>query len=458
MLLTSFPLATTSWSLSCKQASVQATPLHTFAPLTVHEHGIVILEIKVGDDELPSGSYELHVIESAPLLEATARNLFVSRVDGRRIYAVLTDATLPSRHGTAEHSLVCMCVEELVEIVRPLLQSAILGVPNPLNDEPLPALNTSVMLRSSPAYRITFTLLSEQPVHSKVDMPSAFEEHFSSTLASVAHLADFAVDFQWKPFSDLPITPERRHGGYRLTAAQQATFVNGAWTIDQSISKHPQVHFLLYVAPTRWSPLQIDAPTSSALDRHSFWYPQWGGVYIADDRGVDAKDAASRAFRVFEQQFRILVGLDDIHNSEDAFEAGFAVDRLTWQRMLLEHREARTTIQQLHNLVARIPNMPVPSSLPATLGRIEHDLSGHSKGSAGSNAASLNEAYGRVKRARHAADAAFFDPSMLARLYFPQEHKLGVYAPLFFPTLFPIAVATLRFLADCLKSILLSRR
>lgn len=85
---------------------VQAIPLHTFALSTVQEQGIIEVEVKVNDEaeeELASGSYELHLIESAPLLEVIARNLFISRIDGRRIYAVLTDAAFPSRHGTVIH-------------------------------------------------------------------------------------------------------------------------------------------------------------------------------------------------------------------------------------------------------------------------------------------------------------------------------------------------------------------
>ena len=47
---------------------------------------------------------------------------------------------------------------------------------------------------------------------------------------------------------------------------------------------------------------------------------------------------------------------------------------------------------------------------------------------------------------------AFFNPGMLAMLYFPPEHKYAVYTPLFAPISAPLIVATLKELASILKA------
>lgn len=47
-------------------------------------------------------------------------------------------------------------------------------------------------------------------------------------------------------------------------------------------------------------------------------------------------------------------------------------------------------------------------------------------------------AYGEAKQAHDKAETAFFDPDMLALLYFPEEHKWAVYLPLFLPLWFPL--------------------
>lgn len=46
--------------------------------------------------------------------------------------------------------------------------------------------------------------------------------------------------------------------------------------------------------------------------------------------------------------------------------------------------------------------------------------------------------------AQSLASQAYFDPSMLALLYFPDEHKYAVYTPLFGPVAVPLLVALLR--------------
>jgi phosphatidylinositol glycan class S len=47
-------------------------------------------------------------------------------------------------------------------------------------------------------------------------------------------------------------------------------------------------------------------------------------------------------------------------------------------------------------------------------------------------------------RAAELAEAAFFDHTMVAQLYFPNEHKFAVYMPLFVPIAVPIILALLR--------------
>lgn len=47
-------------------------------------------------------------------------------------------------------------------------------------------------------------------------------------------------------------------------------------------------------------------------------------------------------------------------------------------------------------------------------------------------------------RASVHASKAFFNPNMVAMLYFPTEHKYAVYTPLFAPVAVPLVVAAIR--------------
>ena len=50
----------------------------------------------------------------------------------------------------------------------------------------------------------------------------------------------------------------------------------------------------------------------------------------------------------------------------------------------------------------------------------------------------LAEAAAEAKQAYVSAERAFFDPSMLALLYFPSEQKYAIYIPLFLPIMIPV--------------------
>jgi phosphatidylinositol glycan class S len=47
-------------------------------------------------------------------------------------------------------------------------------------------------------------------------------------------------------------------------------------------------------------------------------------------------------------------------------------------------------------------------------------------------------------RAIELAEKAFFDPTMVSMLYFPDEHKYAIYMPLFVPISVPLIMALLK--------------
>jgi phosphatidylinositol glycan class S len=49
-----------------------------------------------------------------------------------------------------------------------------------------------------------------------------------------------------------------------------------------------------------------------------------------------------------------------------------------------------------------------------------------------------------VSLAQHVSNLAYFDPTLLPLLYFPQEHKYAVYTPLFGPVSVPLVMGLVR--------------
>ncbi|KAG8186087.1 hypothetical protein JTE90_003170, partial [Oedothorax gibbosus] len=50
----------------------------------------------------------------------------------------------------------------------------------------------------------------------------------------------------------------------------------------------------------------------------------------------------------------------------------------------------------------------------------------------------LLEGFAKAQAAFVASDEAFFDPSLLALLYFPEDQKYAIYIPLFLPISIPV--------------------
>lgn len=57
---------------------------------------------------------------------------------------------------------------------------------------------------------------------------------------------------------------------------------------------------------------------------------------------------------------------------------------------------------------------------------------------------STPQALSHASAALEAASRAYFDPSMLSLLYFPDEHKYAVYTPLFGPVAVPLVVSVIK--------------
>ena len=307
----------------------------------------------------------------------------------------------------------------------------------------LPKLDTDTILRSSLAYTLTISIISITPLN--IDVLPALKARLLPTIKAISHLARMKVDVQLKPHSSpsfQPLPNPDNPEEFLLSKEQQAIFVNGEWNIHNTISRHPQIQFLLWIVPKQFVPLTVATENPAQDDPHSFWYPQHGGVYVLNDASPSTLD---RAFVVFERHLCTLMGLERNVLGIDSSEE-FALDRLTMQHMQLEYKEALKTLEQFKGLVDSNPSMPVPAQLALKFDTIMTDLKSQSNTSLDSKEMSLNERFGIVKEARHAAEALFFSPEMFPRSYYPKEHKLGVYGPLFFPVLLPIIAAIIRYI------------
>lgn len=213
------------------------------------------------------------------------------------------------------------------------------------------------------------------------------------------------------------------------------------------------LHFVLFLPSDAHRPLRIRNPTTSETIANPAWIvPQWGGVVVWNREGDGDRlappltlDELAEPLRLFSKQLAQLLGVafEQVSDSESALY--FAVQGLLWRRTLESARSTIETLGSTVRLVDKIPNLGVGTTvrgqfllalerlneLAALLGAdTQQDI--------------LPKALDLAYSAQAHASRAFFDPSMLAMLYFPDEHKYAVYTPLFGPLFVPLLVALVR--------------
>jgi GPI-anchor transamidase subunit S len=205
---------------------------------------------------------------------------------------------------------------------------------------------------------------------------------------------------------------------------------------------------------------------------NSFLLPQWGGIYIHNLNSLPehlgfvslSNSELHPAFSTFSRQLLTLLGVPQlptgIHAGKNALTR-WQLDALLRRRAKENVENSQDTLSSIIKLVDQIENMPVGRNVRDTvqdsLSALEQvwcqqhpiykgfiwfncfqfqtfALAGHS----------AKQALQYSSQALTLASKAFFDPSMLALLYFPAEHKAAVYSPLFASGLLPLVLTAIK--------------
>ncbi|KAK0545972.1 hypothetical protein OC845_004827 [Tilletia horrida] len=253
------------------------------------------------------------------------------------------------------------------------------------------------------------------------------------------------------------------------------------------------LHLLLYIPAADRRPLVLrDPATGNASNAHAWMIPQWGGVVLYNPPSSSLHNTAkivpglrvdelAEPIRLWTSQLKTLLGLRHKPAAETPFcssvsrnDAGEAcvprrlpADLLAIRRLVESAREAVATLASTARLVRKIPNLGVgsevkgdvqaaldllaqlDSSLQSGRGEVPADGTGTEESQ---DALSLQHALSLASLSSTLASRAFFHPSMLGLLYFPEEHKYAVYTPLFGPVAVPLVFAVLRELVSWRKA------
>ncbi|KAF9444833.1 hypothetical protein P691DRAFT_763033 [Macrolepiota fuliginosa MF-IS2] len=331
------------------------------------------------------------------------------------------------------------------------------------------------VVQYSPQYRLAFTLLNEDASTgssaSNWDIQAGLAQRVKPILDKLQPLHNFTIESQVQYHGRLAFKPQAIGDvSYGLTAEDLTVFINSAeWSLSSSASNDPVLHFVLFIPSATRRPLHILTSDAQISRSKSFLLPQWGGITIynppIDILGKNADLPArvnDQVFQEFSRQLLTLLGVPFLpngvqtHQSDISSLSDWQIDALMRRRALENAKGAHETLTSIVKLVDQIENMPVKEDVK---GDVQGALDALEKVSPSLHslpfrlltndpqtfaASSLQDTFRYSAEATTLASRAFFNPGMLALLYFPAEHKYAVYTPLFASAVIPLFVAALK--------------
>lgn len=182
---------------------------------------------------------------------------------------------------------------------------------------------------------------------------------------------------------------------------------------------------------------------------NAFILPQWGGIVVNNFPSDTAShvrmtpDHLEGIFHAFRLQLFSLLGIPELPAGVVSLDcmpiSRWQMDTLFRQRSLENVVSTTETLDSIIKLVGQIENMPVKEDVK---GDIQDALDCLELAYKSSDSAELALEYSA--RALTLSSRAFFNPGMLALLYFPPEHTYAIYAPLFAPVSLPLIAPVVR--------------
>ena len=235
------------------------------------------------------------------------------------------------------------------------------------------------------------------------------------------------------------------------------------------VSSRPSFNFIAYVPTLAQTPLHIesDAEINNMKDANSFLVPRWGGVSIWNLYNTTSRTRKHfddvTMMRIVITQLRLLLGLQPEEQQEKLGNVQYlprTENLITlWEkdfmsRLKLEENlvTTRVTLQSLAHLLSKISNIVITQE-------VAEDVQSAVKSYDDAircleNGQSPQTCFESSKDSFVMAERVFFENSLLALLYFPEDQKYAIYIPLFLPISFSFVGCMLPILKEYFKRLL----
>jgi len=226
-------------------------------------------------------------------------------------------------------------------------------------------------------------------------------------------------------------------------------------SLGNSIHDNPCIHLVIYVPPCESSPLYIYNNQDKRIttnDIDSFISPKWGGIVIANPKEADCAKYfenekldviinSKEVMPILLHQLKKLIGVDSKIEKTETLSESFdeiEVERYFTYGTIFLLNKATSTLQSLIQLLDSINNIVINDEVGIAVNEAyQHIIDSK-------DYLKVNDILNATEHAKKAfiqSERAFYYPSMLALLYFPDDQKYAIYIPLFLPIMIPVVLS-----------------
>lgn len=311
-------------------------------------------------------------------------------------------------------------------------------------------------MKISPGYDISIVLISsadsavsEWNIDSSTDqLLLPFLEH-----KDIKKIANFTISSQMLYFTDVEFITNEDINHHTVSPAHVPHMISKVDAkLGSTVSHWPRLTFVVYVPHQSQRPLSIrNRNSKSSNNTDSFLVPQWGGVIFCNDyvqikENESIKVDMSAVMPTIVRQLKLLLGLNDEHKSETSSPYNlhpWDIDHLLMIQTMERLSLTKVSLVSLIQLLDNVKNMVISDHIQTEVVQSLNDLN---KCTASIADGQWSIAHSYCETALDHAEVAFFDPTILALLYFPDDQKYAIYIPLFLPVGFPVLMSLIKLL------------
>ncbi|KAI8792513.1 GPI transamidase component PIG-S [Biomphalaria glabrata] len=323
-----------------------------------------------------------------------------------------------------------------------------------------PDKDTMRSFRYHAGYDLTFTLMVPEPEQMNVDwtIEQGIEDYLSPLVKSLEEYTQISVTSQILYLVSLGGKPKNNDGFYFYSEQDLPHVINPLETkLGSHASNNPGLNFIVCIPARDKSPLHLVDNNGVPIASNAFLSPRWGGIMIYNIDTVNSSSHQSspvdvdihRVMEVFVTQLRLLLNIHPQWMTKDLMVLNTGSSELhMWElsgwlrcRCVENLVTATSTLQSLAKLLEEIGNIVINDEIgkevEAAVAAIEESQLLLKNGK-------LKEAFLASKAAFNASELAFFHPSLLELLYFPEDQKFAIYIPLFLPISIPVVTSVIQ--------------